>query len=138
METPMSRRILLLVTASFMALVMAIPSVSAQTGENLPPCDNCGGGDPGRPDPDPPGDGGGGGNKDRNNSGDRDNGGNRGGNDGFTLFSRSSSDFDDDFDLEDEDFFVFDSFLFLFADELCSPLNPDAVNELVPGCIFAD
>jgi hypothetical protein len=50
----------------------------------------------------------------------------------------SSSDSDDEFEIEFEDFFLFDPFLFLFAGDLCSPLNPDAVNELVPGCIFAD
>lgn len=53
---------------------------------------------------------------------------------------------DDDFFFDDDDFFFSPFFFspFFFdddfndvADELCSPLNPDAVNELVPGCIFA-
>ena len=134
---------------------MAVPSVAAQgdqPGEPAPPCP------PGTPNcepenPPPPlgggggdgGDGGGGGKKHQDRNNDRKGGGGGGGGDGFTLISQESSTEDIDIDgeievVEDFDvtFFLFDPFWFLFADELCSPLNPDWVNELVPGCIFAD
>jgi hypothetical protein len=101
--------------------------------EPPPPCPpNNPGCDPGNepPPPPPPGDGGGKGGNNHHND--------RGNNNGFTLVNQESSGGDIDFsgDIEVEDFSFF-SFFFSFADDLCSPLNPDEINELVPGCIFA-
>lgn len=128
----------------------------AQGGE-VPPAPSPGNPFPPSPGPSPPppspGPGGGGGGGDNNgghhkkhNDNQRhDNQRNNGGNDGFTLISQESSDdIDDNIDIdlvnfEVEEFsYIFNPALLFFGDDLCSPLNPNWVNELVPGCIFTD
>ncbi len=75
------------------------------------------------PPPDPPGGG-------KKHHKDRDSRrGDGGNNEGLTLTSQEFSDSDEDIDVDVEE--VFNVY------ELCSPLNPDEVDELVPGCIFA-
>jgi hypothetical protein len=126
----MKRITLILGVVAVMVAMLAALSAPAMAKDNSGP--NNGGGD----------------NHSNNGGTNNHNGGNKGGgkdNGGINRLDNQLDRLDNRFDVDDGAFLVTDfdrSPVFTanegLADELCSPLSSDALNNAIPGCIFGD